>query len=162
MDFISFPEQNEVIAKDQPQYLPIPAYYVDKSPKGEIFMKIQPTPEELKQLNEQGHFWMSIWTFDNPLQPLRLFTESPFKQMIMVPVLTAEEILPKLTEGTLIGNVPYSKDQAVFKVASVNEKEVGVIKEFTVEKKIRVVHIEHLISWMKQLNDSDQWFIVNP
>ena len=162
MLFIEFPEQNEVIAKDQPQYLPIPAYYVDKSPQGEVIMKIQRTSEELLQLNTQGFFWAAVWTFDNAVQPMRFFTESPFKEIVMIPELNADTLLAKIVPGTRIGNLPYSKDQAVFVIAHFDGDQLGVVKEFTAEKKVHQWSVQHLIFLMKELSNDDQWFIVNP
>lgn len=84
MDYIEFPEVNEVIAKDQPEYRPIPAHIVrdengKRPPEGPIVALMQFSPEEIEKIKETGQIWISVWTFKNPLQPMLI---TPFKKDI--------------------------------------------------------------------------------
>lgn len=84
MEFIQFPEANIVIAKDQPEYRPIPACIVrdeegNRPPEGPIVALMQFNPEEIEKIKETGQLWLSVWTFKNPLQPLLI---TPFRNDI--------------------------------------------------------------------------------
>jgi len=67
---IEFPEQTDVIAKDQPEYLPLPAY--QGAEHGEIITCWELTDEELEDLKKTKKLWLSMWTFGYPLQPVML------------------------------------------------------------------------------------------
>lgn len=68
MKAIEFPEQNVVFAKDQPEYLPLPAFKND-SPQGEvIFCQSLSLKERIKVLFT-GKIWVSLLTFNKPLTP---------------------------------------------------------------------------------------------
>jgi hypothetical protein len=56
-----------VIAKDQPEYLPLPA---SVSPDGVVMTEWEPTAEELARLMNGGRVRLWIYTFRNPLQPV--------------------------------------------------------------------------------------------
>lgn len=58
-----------VFAKDQPQYLPLPAS-VDAH--GVVMTEWEPTAEELERLFLGGRVRLWIHTFHQPLQPVRL------------------------------------------------------------------------------------------
>lgn len=77
MELIEFPEQNTVIAKDQPEYAPMPARRIENSPTGELICCWQLTPEEIEKVRETGVIWHSIYTFANPLQPQLLSVDKP-------------------------------------------------------------------------------------
>lgn len=77
LQLVTFPEVNQVIAKDQPEYLPLPAHRRANSPEGEIvFCWALSWPQRLKVLLT-GKLWHSVWTFNNSLQPQRVEVDKP-------------------------------------------------------------------------------------
>lgn len=74
MEPILFDGANVIMGKDQPEYVPLPAY---KAPDGTVTTCWKLTPEELKQVNETGVIWLSTLTFNQPLQPILLCAEKP-------------------------------------------------------------------------------------
>ena len=75
---IQFKEQNIIYSKDDPNYMQLPAHRVEGDPSGTVICCWQLTEEELKRVMETGVIWQSIATFNAPLQPQFLATESPF------------------------------------------------------------------------------------
>ena len=71
MKAIEFPEQNIVFAKDQPEYLPLPAFKND-SPQGEVISCWQLTWKERIKILFTGKIWLSLLSFNKPLTPSRL------------------------------------------------------------------------------------------
>lgn len=51
---VEFPGVNVVFAKDQPEYIPLPAMKVPNDPQGLIITKWQLSPEELERVKETG------------------------------------------------------------------------------------------------------------
>lgn len=77
MEFVEFKEQTIVIAKDQPQYLPLPAFQVlDKA--GTTIVRMQFSPEELEYINKTGGCFMSVMTFGKPFPPMMIIPKDPF------------------------------------------------------------------------------------
>lgn len=74
MNTVDFPGSNIVIAKDQPQYHPIPAHY---TPDGEVVFCWELTDEELTQVLITKRIWHTVLTFNKPLQPQKLSLEQP-------------------------------------------------------------------------------------
>lgn len=74
MRLTEFEEQTVVIAKDQPEYLPLPAH-VDSD--GVVTCCWQLTFKERMKLIFTGRIWHSVLTFNRPLQPQRLQIEKP-------------------------------------------------------------------------------------
>ena len=68
---IEFKEQNVVIAKDQPEYLPLPAYKEKKSDKGEVIACWKLSWRERFKVLWTGKMWWCALTFHQPLQPQR-------------------------------------------------------------------------------------------
>ena len=66
---VNFPESNVVFAKDQPQYLQLPAY---KQPDGsfKIITCWRLSLKERLQVLFKGNLWISVMTFNSPLQPI--------------------------------------------------------------------------------------------
>lgn len=58
-----------VIAKDQPQYAPLPA---SVGPDGLVMTEWEPTAEELARLLDGGRVRIWIHTYGQPLQPLNV------------------------------------------------------------------------------------------
>ncbi|MPR36602.1 hypothetical protein [Salmonirosea aquatica] len=71
---VEFPEQNQIIAKDQPEYKPLPAH-IAQNPQGEIITCWKLSFRERLSLLFSGRLWLSVWTFHRPLQPLFLTTD---------------------------------------------------------------------------------------
>lgn len=74
MKLVEFPEQTVVIAKNQPEYLPLPAH-VD--PQGMVTCCWNLNRKERRRASRTGKIWHQILTFNQPLQPQRLQTEKP-------------------------------------------------------------------------------------
>ena len=67
--------QHEVVfAKDQPQYIPLPAY-VD--PNGVVVTRWKFSFKERLNILFRGCIWLELLTFGRPLQPVRLSVDSP-------------------------------------------------------------------------------------
>lgn len=77
MRIIEFPEQTAVIAKHQPEYLPLPAYQFVGDPQGRIVCCWQLSWRERFSLLLSGKIWHQVLTFNQPLQPLKLSIEKP-------------------------------------------------------------------------------------
>lgn len=69
-----FNEVNVIYGEGQPEYLPLPAH---KTEAGEVTTCWELSPEEIKQVQETGVIWLSMLTFNQPLQPVLLRTEKP-------------------------------------------------------------------------------------
>lgn len=67
---ITFPEANVVFAKDQPEYLPLPAFQVPDDPNGQVITRWELSEAELAEIQETKSIVISVYTFNNPLQPL--------------------------------------------------------------------------------------------
>jgi hypothetical protein len=77
MKLIEFPEQTVVIAKDQPQYLPMPAH-VTHDDMGRIICCWKLNWRERLRLLLTGTLWHHICTFGKSVQPQLLDVKSPF------------------------------------------------------------------------------------
>jgi hypothetical protein len=69
-----FPEQTVVWAKNQPPYLPLPAYTDDS----QTITCWHLTWRERLAVLLRGRLWLSQMNFGQPLQPQRPSVESPF------------------------------------------------------------------------------------
>lgn len=65
---LEFKEQNCVYAKDQPEYIPLPAHKVADQ-KGEVIFCMGLTWKERIKLLITGKLWCSLLTFNKPLTP---------------------------------------------------------------------------------------------
>ena len=66
---IEFPEQNLVVAKDQPQYQPLPVFYNRNSVNGEMISCWKLTWRERFKILWSGKFYSCLLTFHRPLAP---------------------------------------------------------------------------------------------
>ena len=73
---VDFPEQNAVLAKDQPEYLPLPVHRVAE-PEGRVISCWQLTFRERLAVLITGRVWLTQMTFNEPLQPQLPSVESP-------------------------------------------------------------------------------------
>lgn len=71
---IEFPEVNKTWAKDQPPYLPLPAYTDEQ----QTITCWQLTWRERFTLLLRGKFWLLQMNFGGALQPQRPSVETPF------------------------------------------------------------------------------------
>lgn len=63
---IDFPAANTVFAKDQPEYLPLPAHVADD---GTVTSCWRLSPEELAEVQRTGCVFVGQLTFGQALQP---------------------------------------------------------------------------------------------
>jgi hypothetical protein len=77
MMLIEFPEQTAVIAKDQPEYHPLPAHRFADDPQGRIACCWKLTWRERLTVLIGGVLWHQVLTFNQPLQPQLLSTTKP-------------------------------------------------------------------------------------
>jgi hypothetical protein len=63
-----FPEVNVTFAKDQPEYMPLPAFKND-SPQGEVITCWSLSFRERLRILFKGEVWVSMLTFNKPLTP---------------------------------------------------------------------------------------------
>jgi len=69
---IKFKEANVTFAKDQAEYLPLPAFKPQNSESGEIVCCWGLTLRERLKIIFTGKVWVHLLTFHNPLQPIML------------------------------------------------------------------------------------------
>ena len=77
MKLIEFPEQTVVFAKDQTEYLPLPAHIRDNDAQGCVTCCWKLTLKERLKLIFTGKVWHQILTFNGPIQPQLLTIEKP-------------------------------------------------------------------------------------
>jgi len=75
---IEFEEVNVVYGANQKEYIPLPCH---RTPEGEATMCMQLSEEELKQVQETGHIWVTLLTFNQALQPILLSSTKPVDLM---------------------------------------------------------------------------------
>ena len=71
MKIINFPEANSIMGKNQPEYLPLPSYKT-KDDLGLVTSCWTPTLWECIKLMFGAKIWVTLMTYNNPLQPQRL------------------------------------------------------------------------------------------
>ncbi len=76
MEPILFKGANVVYGASQPEYKPLVA---ERRPgnSGEIVTCWKLSPEELERVKETGVIWLSMLTFNQPLQPVLLSVDKP-------------------------------------------------------------------------------------
>ena len=74
MQLIEFPEQTLVIAKDQPEYIPMPAH---RDVDGVVTCCWCLSWKERLRVLLTGTVWHQILTFNGPLQPQKLSVSKP-------------------------------------------------------------------------------------
>lgn len=71
---INFEGSNVVFGADQPEYQPLPAY---RAADGTVVTCWQLEPGDLERIAQNGCVWLSMLTFNQPLQPVLLLSEKP-------------------------------------------------------------------------------------
>lgn len=74
-----FPQSNMVIAKDQPEYIPLPACLTDT---GVVISCWVLSKEEVNQIAASQLLWLKQLTFGQPVQPLVPQVENPFEEAV--------------------------------------------------------------------------------
>lgn len=74
---VEFPEQTVVVAKDQPQYRPLPAYRYQRDDQGKINFCWRLSWVDRVKVLFTGRLWHQVMTFNQPLQPQLLMTIKP-------------------------------------------------------------------------------------
>ena len=77
MEAMNFDGVNVVYGATQQEYIPLPAQIRGKAVTGECLTCWQLSPEEIKKVSETGIIWLSLLTFGQPLQPVRLSVDKP-------------------------------------------------------------------------------------
>lgn len=77
METIAFPEQTVIIAENQPEYLPMPAYYLAGDPTGLVICCWSLNWKERIRMLFSGRIWHQVLTFNHPLQPQLLSVGKP-------------------------------------------------------------------------------------
>ena len=72
---IEFKEQNVVYAKDQPEYMPLPAHKVKDSPRGEVISCWNLSLIERLRILFTGKIWVCLLSFNKALTPSFLTTK---------------------------------------------------------------------------------------
>ena len=85
MKLIEFPEQTVVFAKDQPEYLPLPAHHFADDQYGRIACCWWLSWRERARVLWTGLVWHEVLTFNDPLQPQKLSTAKPDMRSITPP-----------------------------------------------------------------------------
>jgi hypothetical protein len=83
MEPIEFAQQTTVFAKDQPEYLPLPAHV---SPDGQVTSCWELTDAELATLQRTRKLWITQLTFNQMLQPILPQVFSPFIPQYVVEI----------------------------------------------------------------------------
>lgn len=66
---IEFKEQSVIVAKDQPEYLPLPAYIDPNHPQGEVVFCMGLSIKERIKLLFTGKLWCALLCFHKPVTP---------------------------------------------------------------------------------------------
>lgn len=105
MNPIHFPEVTQVIAEDQPQYLPLPAFVEPRQSglpySGTVVSCWRLTFIERFRLLITGKLWLNQLTFGQDLQPQRPSALSPWQEGTL-PIIAASGA----TEADLSKNYP--------------------------------------------------------
>jgi hypothetical protein len=86
----SFPEQNGVLAKSQPQYIPMPVHFTNDQ-DGRMICCWRLTFFERIRILFSGKVWHQVLTFHQPLQP-QLLTISKPRDMIWNPKAAVQPV----------------------------------------------------------------------
>lgn len=90
---IKFPYANTTFAKNQPEYIPLPAW----TDGNQVVSGWSLSLRERFRLLFSGVLWIRQVTYGQPLQPLRPQTLSPFPKMPMVPNDNTPKAEPTMT-----------------------------------------------------------------
>lgn len=117
---VKFPGVNKVYAEDQPEYTPLPVMAIP-GPEGEVISCHVLSAEEFEIVRTSRCIYLHQWTFNGPLQPIRLEVEHKD------PIVTMEEVeqMGKLSTG-LMKQKP-DNEEVKLRVATNYEKQVVTV-----------------------------------
>lgn len=72
---VTFDGVNIVYGEGQKECQPLPAQRKENDPHGEMITCWELSPEEMEQVKETGKVWLSVYTFNQPLQPVLLASQ---------------------------------------------------------------------------------------
>ena len=112
MKAIEFPQQHGIVAKDQPEYIPLPAHYkiepvkfkdadgneVVKDTIMELTACFQLEPEEIAQVIATGKIWYTQCVWGQNMQPIRMSVLSPFEETTVLGIGWQEAIRKKVKD----------------------------------------------------------------
>ena len=75
---VTFEQSNIVFAKDQPEYVPLPAW----SDGNQVISCWELDDSEIKMLIKTKRIWLSVLTFGGQLQPQMPMVQNPFNLQI--------------------------------------------------------------------------------
>jgi hypothetical protein len=78
MQPIEFPEANVVLAKDQPDYAPLPVFLDRTDPALPMTACFELSEAEKEEIARTGKLYYTQLTFGRAFQPVRLSTANPF------------------------------------------------------------------------------------
>jgi hypothetical protein len=123
MQAIEFPQQHTILAKDQPEYIPLPVHLTTKTIEfddadgqpvtaeivNEMTACFQLEPEEITCLIATGQLWHTQVVGGRKFQPIRMSVVSPFEKYNLLP----DEWLKKLCDrmGDVVKNVACSEKE---------------------------------------------------
>ena len=70
---VDFPGANTTFGKEQPEYLPLPAYWRED----EVTSCWELTPEEVNEVIATRRIYVTLVNFNQPLQPQRVSVYNP-------------------------------------------------------------------------------------
>lgn len=73
---IEFEEQNCIYAKDQPEYLPLPAH---RTEDGQVTSCWELDEDEIQQIIRDKKIYLTLLTFGDPLQPIMISVVNPLR-----------------------------------------------------------------------------------
>jgi hypothetical protein len=80
---IEFPQQTDVLAKDQPQYQPLPVHVGSRENGFPMTACFELTDAEIAEMIATRKLWYTQTTFGRPFQPVYLSTHNPFTPQII-------------------------------------------------------------------------------
>lgn len=75
---VTFPEVNLPLAEDQPEYETL-YVHVSDTPEREITACFELSDEEIAEIVSTKKLWHTQLSFGQPVQPIRMSTQNPFK-----------------------------------------------------------------------------------
>lgn len=89
---LSLGQVETVYAEGQKEYFPLPSVVDRSKMEGPVYTRWSLTGEERKAVAEGADIFLTIWTFHNPLQPVRLDVGPP-------PEIQLKEVMTNGQEG---------------------------------------------------------------
>lgn len=77
---VEFEGQNVIYAKDQPDYLPLPAYVDTESREAPALFCFAVNDYQKERIQRSGKLWVRCLTFGHPLQPIALMVPEPIPE----------------------------------------------------------------------------------